>query len=109
MTMAREKVRLSVYLPVDLADALYTTAQAAGIEPSHVIEDALRRALGMEQGRPRPAIDRGPTAAREAAEALRAKGKTLAEIADTLNTKGYRTTRGRDWSAPAVCRLLGPS
>lgn len=40
------------------------------------------------------------------AEALRAAGRTLAEIADTLTERGILTRRGKAWSPTAVMRLL---
>ena len=38
--------------------------------------------------------------------ALRAEGKTLAEIATELTARGHRTRRGFEWSAVAVGRVL---
>ena len=37
---------------------------------------------------------------------LRKAGLTLQEIADRLNEAGYRTRRGRSWSATQVSRVL---
>jgi DNA invertase Pin-like site-specific DNA recombinase len=46
-------------------------------------------------------------AAKKAAIGLRAKGYSLAAIAETLTGRGLLTRRGKAWSPTAVMRLLG--
>lgn len=43
------------------------------------------------------------------ADLLRAQGQTLGQIADRLNTAGYRTRRGKAFQATTVQRLLAAS
>jgi len=52
------------------------------------------------------AAERHAADVRPIAEKLRATGRTLAEIAETLTGRGLLTRRGKAWSATAVARLL---
>ncbi len=102
------KTKLSIYIEPELAERLRVEAERTGLPYGELVELALK-ALLDEDGGPRgsrKAMRSGPGAAHEVARELRAGGLALLAIADRLNERGFRTSRGRPWSVMAVSRLL---
>jgi DNA invertase Pin-like site-specific DNA recombinase len=70
---------------------------------------AQAKARGVRLGNPDlPAVNRAQAA--ERAEALRPiftelSGRSLRAIASELNTRGFKTARGKSWSSPTVLRV----
>jgi DNA invertase Pin-like site-specific DNA recombinase len=78
---------------------------------------AVAKARGIRLGNPRPDLLKTGTAASAIAagfraevmptvQALQAEGRSLRGIANVLNAKGVRTSRGRSWHAASVRSLL---
>ena len=94
------KTKVTVYLDKQVALRLSKTARRSGITRGELIERALHRFQNDE------VLDLGPVGAEHKAQYLRARGPTIFAIAVWLNDKGYRTSRGKEWTYFTVQRML---
>lgn len=107
-----DKRKLTLYLPVDLADRLKEAADRDGVAQGGLVEAALRVFLSTRPPRRLRAgvkdARRGPVQALAVALRLRRKSTPamLKAIAAHLNREGFRTLQGRTWNVVAVSRLL---
>lgn len=107
--------RLTIHILAAVAEA-----EAAAISERTRLALQAARQRGTRLGN--PAIAQAAEAGRQAnseaarehaqaalplAKRLRARGKTLAEIANRLSDSGILTRRGKRWSSTGVARLLG--